>query len=282
MANFDTDLSRWTSFDPLASLGGRPLTCSKISNGGYHLASPASEVEQAFVVSLREDVVFQNSFFLQVDLVKFDPGLDQGMSLIAMVRGSEEFGQVDAYLLTYKPARNKLNIRRAFSPGSLSLLKRSTVTGEAGEKLRLVFSGNNGALEGRLYNLDDLDIPIGVVSVFDAALNSGICGIAVQDESSGKDGPVSATFDDYLGKLDGVTDVPFDPPVEIELKTGEKGFVLKYPDWAESWQLQRSSSLIGVNWISVPPTEIHRDGRMLYFQSDLLVSGQEFFRLATP
>ena len=61
---------------------------------------------------------------------------------------------------------------------------------------RFVFEGHGSMLEGRVYDLEDLDNPLIVATAEDATYTSGFNGLFAFDNSGGA-GTADATFDNF-------------------------------------------------------------------------------------
>jgi len=89
--NFDDgDDAGWLRSDPLGGLGAGPITNFEFDNGTYRIFTTPSPSPAAAGPSrggaFRQDVIYQNDFFVTVDIPAYDADLDQAIGILTMVQ----------------------------------------------------------------------------------------------------------------------------------------------------------------------------------------------------
>ena len=276
--NFDDgDAAGWSEFDPLGGLGAGPIASFEVVDGAYRISSSPSPspglAGPSRAGATRPDVVYGDSFFLSVDIPAYDATLEQAFGLSALVQPDPALGDSDGYAFTYQPIGNDIQISRIVDEQIAIAHSNVDLTGiQAGPALRLVFTGDRGMLEGKIYNLDDLSRPIAVATAFDPLYTSGTCGLLITNRQGNFSGPADATFDNYVASQDVF------PKLEL-VNFDDREFQLRYPHWADNYSLERSTTLIESEWALIPDEQIVHSGGVRSFTGEFLTSPKEYFRL---
>lgn len=271
--NFDdgNDIG-WTRYDPLAGPVGSPLGTWSFPNGGYRVqsaASPApSSLGPARIASVRNDVTYTN-FYLAVDVVSWNDTLRQAFGLLSQL-GSIGLGTTHGYVFSYQAVSHNVQISRILNEAATGISPAAAVTFDPAKKYRMVFIGIGSSMEGRVYELPDGKTPIITVSASDGTYPSGVAGLLVYDNSSGKNAPADVTFDNYLG-----TDTE-PPPLTFELN-GFGEFNVSWPVSVTGFTLQSSPNLVPGNWTNI--TDGVRQINDTYIYTDFPVTDIKYFRL---
>lgn len=193
--NFDDGNSDgWTELAPLEAVGGSG-TFSFPNGNSYRMQSAASP-DAAFgpprIGSARTDVSYED-FYMSVDLVDWDPALDQNMGVLARIR-QLGLGTLDGYGVTYNPTDQKMFFSVITDEQATNIdvdvsLPQST-------PVRMIFQGSGPNLKAELFALDDLVTPVATIETTDHIYTSGFCGIF--NSSDGTSIPTDTTFDNYF------------------------------------------------------------------------------------
>ena len=277
--NDDND-NGWTRYNPLQgppSPNIVPMQYS-LTNGTYRIfttnasGNPANPGRGG---SVREDVAYTD-FYVTVDVVNFDPALDQAFGLLGRVR-EPGFTTTDGYALTYDHQGQDLDLTRfmnenptggGFGSGSVAL--------EAGRSYRFVFIGKGPNFTGRVLQLPELTQLVEVVGAH-TEFPSGYSGMVLYDNSGGM-GRVDATFDNYLAQ-----DV--EPPrLSIEHGPFEGDILVTWAaDIPTNFFLQGTTTLEpGFTWTNLPLANITEfEGKRIY-NDNISTGPNKFYRLARP
>ena len=214
----DGDASEWTELVPLSAVGGNGGT--SFPNGdSYRLWSDASPDEPTFgparIGSIREDVTYRD-FYQFVDLIDYDPALDQNVGMLARVTDAG-FGSTDGYAVTYNPEESKVYLS-LIQDEAASDLANGDLSIAAGIPVRLVFQGKGADLKFEVFALSDLEVPLVSVEASDTTWTEGASGLlAAADGTS----PVDCTFDNYFA-------APEEPAgsgvISVEIDSGDLVF----------------------------------------------------------
>jgi len=280
--NFDDNIADgWTQFDSIKLASDIPTMAFELDDGTIRLSSTSPSPAPSVLgpvrgSAIREEVVYQNSFDLSVDIPAYDRTLVQGFGLISMIQPNPGPGQTGAYAFTFNPRNQDVQISRIVNevPENEPFLSLEDLTFTSGDELRMVFFGQNGVMAGLLYNLDDLNTPIGVCQATDLTYTSGTAGIVVSNFDPDRSGQTDATFDNYLGSETGIP--------KLTLQTSAIGeFQLSYPDWPfqKNLVLESSTTLAQDEWTVISPQLLTiREQRVSYY-SDYILNRQRYFRL---
>ena len=271
----DGDDLGWLRVDTLGDLGAGDVTTFQITDGEYRIKgseSPApAEAGPSRGGAFRAERIYEQNFFLSVDLVRFDDSLRQAIGLLSFVQPDPSIGTTSGYSLNYQPAEKDLiiNLIEDEVPVRLGLTSLSEDPGE--EPLRLVFEGRNGVLKGRIYLLSDLTQPLATVEVFDQTLSSGIMGLFVYSDEDDSTGGTDATFDNYVANA-------FANPF-LNVKAEGEQIQVRWPNWAIDFSLEESVSLKSTEWVPVAPSGIARRESDFVLEDEASNNPYRFFRL---
>jgi hypothetical protein len=194
-AGSDADLIR---YDPLAGLGlggtyGFP-------GGDRYRVQAASSVPLTGTVgpgragALGSDP--QADFSVSVDLVDWDPALDQAIGLVGRIQ-QPGLGMSDGYGFLYFPAGGGVAFNRFDDEASTVLPSAGSplVTLDPAKDYRLVFTGVGPVLTGSIFDLAAPETPLVSITANDATYASGAGGLLVSAALSSPGGTGDATFD---------------------------------------------------------------------------------------
>lgn len=279
--NFDDgNAAGWTELDPIKTAGAGTVMTFSVTDGKYRLkaiASPApGAVGPARGGALRQDVIYKNSFYLSVDIPAYDAGMEQAFGLLALIQPNPSPGTTDGYSFTYQPVTNDIQISRLEDEAPIEASADIDLAAplNPAKTHRLVFFSNNGFMEGRIYELDDLTTPLAVGTVYDVNYTSGTCGLVISDNSGGP-GQADATFDNYIAN-----DRTLPLPELVPQEDGE--YQIRYPDWLVDVVVERTETLAVGDWELVPVEGIARaDGKYVIF-GEYGFKPARYFRLRRP
>ena len=184
----------WSRFTPLDPFGG---TAISVSGGVYRLACEPSPNAEAFgparCGSLRLDASLEN-FCVMVDIGGLAPGEDTSTGILARIQPGAGPGAVNGYAFTYQAGGNDVQISRVVNEEPVDISGTVDVTLLAGHRYRMVFFGVGARLEGRIYDTEDLSVPVVTATAADATFSAGNCGLVVFADTNTR---ASATFDNY-------------------------------------------------------------------------------------
>jgi hypothetical protein len=261
----------WTRSDPISGAVGSARGTWSFPNGGYRIQTAPSpsptQLGPARVASIRNDVTYTN-FYVAVDVVAWDDTLHQAFGLLSRL-SNLGLGTTRGYAFTYQAISHDVQISRVDNEAATAISPVVAVTLDPTRKYRVVFIGSGASFEGRIYGLPDIKTPIVSVTGSDATYASGVNGLLVYDNSSAKNAPADATFDNYLA-----TDKE-PPTLSFQLDNfGE--FLVSWPSAATGFQLQSSPTLAPATWTTIP--DVPQLGNT-YQYTDFPVTGIKFFRL---
>lgn len=267
----------WTRYDPIGSVFGSIATFS-FPNGAYRIRtapSPApTQVGPGRAGSLRLDVTYTD-FFVAVDVVGWDPSLDQAFGLLARVR-QVGLGTTDGYAMTWAQDGQDIDITRFTNEdptgGGLPVSGNDKVSLVPGRSYRFVFIGKGPQLTGRVYELPNITTPVAEITGTDSTYTEGYCGLVLYDNTSAGNGRTDATFDNYLA-------LPEEPPRLSYLVIRETGeFQVSWPTTFTGYILESSPVLPAVEWT---PEEVF-EGTGFFYHWEGCDQGNKFFRLRKP
>ena len=264
----------WTRYDPLGGLGAGPIAHFSFPNGGYRIRSAESPnpalAGPSRAGSLRLDTIY-TGFCVTVDVIDWDPLLEQSFGLLARVQPNPGLGTTSGYVVTYQPDDQDLQISRIDDEAPTDISGFFPVSLELGRSYRFLFMGDGDYLEARVYELPNLLDPLISVVAFDDTYSSGHCGLVVYDHSESMLLTTDATFDNFQA-----TDLT--PPALEIVPTATDEFNLFWDAAPLCYDLESSKSLAAdAVWTRVTSGIILRDGR---FRLDGGVEpGSRFYRL---
>jgi hypothetical protein len=271
----DGDDQGWTHGDPLGGLGAGPIASFALTGGKYRISTAASPNPASAGPgrggSFRADVIYENSFFISVDIPAY-ASLEQAFGVLAMVQPNPGLRATDGYSFTYQPVTNDIQITRVLNEAQELSLSNDDLLVSPGDALRLVFFGVNGVMEGRIYRLDDLSTPLQVSNGYDTTYTSGINGLVVLNNQADAAGTSDATFDNYVARKDGI------PKVELVEDDGGE-FLVRYPDWGLDYELLKSTSLADGSWNPLGGNQISRFDGFIHHAGEFVIEPTAFYRL---
>lgn len=205
----------WNRLAPLSAAGGTLFTNTA---GAYQISCQPSPDPASFgparAGSLKQDHTYAN-FCVMVDIASWNPAEDSSLGILARVQANPGARNVNGYAFTWQAQDNDIQISRITGEQPADLSGNPKITLTPGEGYRMVFTGIEDRLEGRIYSLDDLSAPLISVTATDSNYASGTCGLLVFSDSNTR---ASAGFDNYFAN-DGTP-----PPVTIARR--ENGDIL--------------------------------------------------------
>ena len=276
----DNDTVGWTSYDPISQQTGGTHFTASASGGAVRLTagvSPAQALGPGRGALLRQDVIYNDSFYLSVDVTAYDLTQEQAFGFLALVQPNPTIGTTNGYSFTYQPVSNDIQISRVENEAPIEVSTDVDLAApiDPNKTYRLVFWGFGGNMEARIYVLDDLETPLAVATGFDTTHTSGTCGLVVFDNTASASGSADATFDNYVAN-DGSL-----PNVELVMLGGGE-YRVQYPDWLVNVDLELSTTLTAGSWSVIPPNVL------AYFDGNVSVAGefvlapQHYYRLRRP
>jgi hypothetical protein len=221
----DTVPIEWTHYDAIATLtGGSAQDTWSFTNGGYRfeaVPSPSPGTAGPARVSSFPANVFTN-FYVSVDITAWETNYSQAFGILARagdfstVATPTTRGYGFAYINRAASAGgdNFIAIFRLHNDAQTSGVHGSGtnvaeihgVNLDPAKDYRLVFIGQGNHMEGRVYELPNIDTPIAIVSANSTGEGtiytdgqSGLLAFNVADASGTPfSGPVDVTFDNYL------------------------------------------------------------------------------------
>jgi hypothetical protein len=223
--NFDSGTdSGWVRVNVLSDFGG--ANTYSFPNGpfgkGYRIQCTSSSAllgacgncGTARAVTYRTNVY--SDFYASIDVVNWDNSLDQALVLMARATGLTDqldpcplpfcppgFGTLNGYICNYDCNQDGVtagDVRggqfqiNSVTAESTKTLASADVTLTPGKAYRMVLKGVGALLTARLYDLDDLSMPLATIQAQDTNYVSGVSGLI----SFSRDGTTTdATFDNY-------------------------------------------------------------------------------------
>ncbi|HKQ37949.1 MAG TPA: hypothetical protein VJ063_07710 [Verrucomicrobiae bacterium] len=279
--NFDDgNDAGWTRYDPIGSHPQLPdIATFSFPNGGYRIQtspSPApGSVGPGRAGSLRNDVTYTD-FYITVDIVNWDPSLDQAFGILARCK-EVGLGSTDGYAMTWDKDGSDLDIT-AFgnedpnTPNGhgVSVSGNDRATLVPGKSYRMVFMGVGAQLTAEIYELPNLTTPLASITGSDTTYSSGVCGLIVYDNTSAGTGTTDATFDNYFA-------LSFKPPrLHIE--------ALPFDDMRVSWPAEppnyvlQATTTLGTGWVDITEN-IEEFGGIRSFTDNAFLQERRFYRL---
>jgi hypothetical protein len=272
----------WTEYDPISTYPGLPpIATYSFPNGAYRIQTTPSPLPQlppngvgpGRAGSLRMDVSY-TSFFITVDVVNWDPTLNQSFGIFARVQ-DVGLGTTDGYALTWNWDGKDIDITRVqneMPAQNLSVISGSdAVDFTPGKSYRMVFIGNGPQLTARVYELPNTATPVAEITCSDTIYTSGVAGLLVYD-NSGANHTTDATFDNYVALKE-------EPPVlSYQHFPGTEELLLSWPDSFTGYVLESSPVLPATSWT---PEDVLND-LGLYFHWEGTTTGNKYFRLNKP
>lgn len=268
----------WFRYDPIASAVPGGIATYTLANGTYRIQTapcPApAKLGPGRAGSLRRDVTYTD-FYITVDVVAWNPALDQVFGIMARVENIG-LGQTTGYSMTWAQDGPDLDISRITGEDATGV----TVSGNEaaplvpGHSYRFVFIGKGPVLTGRVYDLADLTTPLAEITGSDGAYSSGVCGLVVYDNTSAGSGTTDATFDNYVA-------LPEEPPqLKYTYFADSLEFEVTWPVTYTGYVLESSPVLPATTWTELGATP--RQDVYFYMEDASPGTGNKFFRLRKP
>jgi hypothetical protein len=249
-----------------------------VVNGAYRIQTapsplplpPPNGVGPGRAGSLRQDVTFTD-FYIAVDVVAWNPALDQAFGIMARV-GNVGLGTTTGYALTWASGDQTINISRITGEYPSGIIDARAVIVPGGS-YRLLFIGQGPVLTGRIYDLSNGTI-LAQITGSDGTYSSGVCGLVVYDNTSGGSGTTDATFDNYVA-------LPEEPPqLKYTYFADSLEFEVSWPVTYTGYVLESSPVLPATTWTELGATP--RQDVYFYMEDASPGTGNKFFRLRKP
>ncbi len=198
----------WTRFAPLNPFGG---TAFSNNGGSYQISCQPSPDPVSYgpsrAAGLRQDRSYDN-FCVMVDILDWNPAENSALGILARVQSGPGQGNVNGYAFTWQSKDNDVQISRITGEQAADISGNPKVTLTPGQSYRMVFTGVDYRLEGRIYHHGDLTTPIIVATAQDSTYEGGTCGLLIFSYENTR---CSGTFDNYFAN-DGTP-----PPIQATL-----------------------------------------------------------------
>ena len=196
----DGDDDGWIKYDPFAMAGVGSRVSFDPSGGTYRMSCLASPnpllLGPARGAAFRPDLYVD--FGVSVDVPVHDQDLEQAFGILARTTANPAPGAVFGYAMTYHPVDDDIQITRLDNEQVTEISPYVPLWGPpASGVLRVVFFGEGDRLVGRVYDAADPVVPLAETVVTDATYPSGMCGIAIFDNTETADQAADVTFDNY-------------------------------------------------------------------------------------
>lgn len=271
----DGDADGWFPYNPIL------VGSFNVTSNAYRLRtapSPApTTVGPGRAGATRPNIY--TDFYISVDIVDWDDSLAQAFGILARL-SHVGAGTTRGYAFTYARGTTATSGDMDFSritneaPVGIAVpAGQDVIHLVPGNDYRFVFLGKGPNLEGRVYQLPNVDTPLVRMTAVNDVYTSGTNGLVVYDASSGGAGRTDATFDNYFAaELE---------PAYLEIKRGPFGEMLV--EWrtnAGPFRLQSTASLNTnpIPWMDVPLGSIFPDGQKFQYSEDP-TDPMKFFRL---
>jgi hypothetical protein len=267
----------WQRYSPLAPFG-LPGVFS-FPNGGYRIETriPSGMPDNpGRAGSIRTNVVLTD-FYIAVDVVNWKDDVQQVFGLLARI-GNIGLGQTTGYAFTYDRGSGVTPTSGDFDISRIDGEVPTTIDrGPSGYHLnpakdyRFVFIGKGPNLEGRVYELPNIETPVLTITATDSTYPSGYGGLVVYDNTGGK-GVTDATFDNYLA-------LPEEPPrLKYLIIRETEELQVFWPVTFTGYILESSPVLPATEWTQEEVFE----GPQFFYHWEGSNLGNKFFRLRKP
>jgi hypothetical protein len=209
--DFSHSDSQWTRQDPVYEastaygLGlGPQVTFSFPASGGYHIhtePSPMPELlGQGRGGALRQDVIYNESFYVAADLLSWNDTTQLVASVMARISDPGP-GSTSGYLFGYStpgPGQSQgvagiyQLVGELYTPLAVSSIRLYPTNA-----YRLAFFAQGSDLEGRIYLLPNTNTPLISLSANDWSWSSGYSGLAQADQSAAMEATTDVTYGHY-------------------------------------------------------------------------------------
>ncbi|MEN8773468.1 MAG: hypothetical protein ABF379_05620 [Akkermansiaceae bacterium] len=191
----DGDDAGWTRLNPLSGFGVN-ATYSFPDGTTYRMQATASPnpdaMGQSRVGSLRSDVNY-TAFRVSMDLVSFNPAIEQDVGILARVT-SPGLGTLNGYSATFDVDEGRIFLSRIDSEEA-SGIGDADVALDPDKDYRLVFHGYEGRFLAEVFDVADLTSPLVSVEGEDESHPGGTAGLF---GNAGKpDGIIDFVMDNY-------------------------------------------------------------------------------------
>jgi hypothetical protein len=192
-----------TRYDPLTAVG-LPPTFSFPGGNTFRVQSPSTAPFTAQFGPTRAGAIGSLSygqFSAAVDLVGWDPALDQGVGLVGRIQ-QPGLGTSDGYGFLVFPRTGGVAINRFDNEAAEVIGLPQSVTFKTGVSYRLEFTGDGASLQGRVIALNDPALSgatvLTTVTATDATYGSGFSGLLVAADLFVPTSATDATFDNLV------------------------------------------------------------------------------------
>jgi hypothetical protein len=296
----DTVPIEWIHYDAIATLtGGAAQNTWSFTNGGYRfeaVPSPSTTLGPARVSSFPTNI-FTN-FYVSVDITDWNTNYSQAFGILARagdfstMNSPTTRGYGFAYINGAASASGDnfiaiFRLRNDASttgvPGSgTNVAEVHGINLDPTKDYRLVFIGEGNHMEGRVYELPNIDTPFAIVSANSTGQatihtdgQSGLLAFNVADASGLPfSGPVDVTFDNYLATSEPQLVCGKNPPIIADnFNDGDDAGWTRYPDpvtLSQTWSFPTnpaSAGNIAYRLTSMSGTSAANYGRNLSIRS---------------
>jgi hypothetical protein len=254
----------WTRMDPIqqaleANFGApQPAFVTwSFPDGGYRLQSDPSP-DATLLGPSRGGSYWTNAiytytnFYASVDVRPWGTNVNQAVGLLGRMQAYSGSGATFAYTLTYEPGVQDFQLT-SFNGGDFVVLTVQKADLSPTNSHRIVFTGIDQALEGRIYVLPDVTNPVATITATDSTYSIGWCGILV---FSINNAATDATYDNYLA-------LP-EPPASLSISRSGTDVSVSWPIGLVSYTLQSNSVLPAANWSSITNGITQSSGQHIY------------------
>jgi hypothetical protein len=275
----DNNDTGWTQYDPIAGVVPPGIATYTLTNGTYRIQTvpsplplpPPNGVGPGRAGSLCQDVTYTD-FYVAVDVVGWNPDLNQAFGILARVR-DVGLGQTDGYALTWARDGQDLDITRILNEnptgGEVTVSGNDKIPLVLGHSYRFVFIGTGPTLTGRVYELPNDTTPLTEIVGADTAYADGYSGLVLYDNTSTGSGSTDATFDNYLA-------LPEEPPrLSFSNFVEAQEMEVTWPNSYTGYVLESSPVLPATTWTE----EVATPRQDVYFHLEDSRTGNKFFRL---
>ena len=244
----------WQRYDPIAQSGlGSVATYSFPSNSTYRIETSRSPapgvVGPGRAGALRTQVSYSN-FYLSVDIIDWDPTLNQAFGLMARL-DDIGLGATDGYAFTYDASNGDLDLTAFLNEdpddGEIPASGVDNIQLVRGTHYRMIFIGVGQDLTGAIYELPNVDEPIAQIMGVNNQYGSGFVGLINYDNSGNGAGRTDVTYDNFAA----FAGPP--PRLTFEYAADTRDLAIFWPASATSFVLQASPNLPATVWTNIPP-----------------------------
>jgi hypothetical protein len=274
--------SGWTRYDPISESGlGGVATWTFPNGNSYRIQTAPSPLPGTVGPGRAGSVVTEftyASFYISVDIVNWDPTLDQAIGVMGRV-SEIGLGTTDGYAMTYSVLDGNIDITRFTNEdpngGGLSVTGNNAFSLVSGRAYRFVFIGWGTQFTARVYELPDLTTPVADITGFDTMYSTGYSGLITYDNTSAGNGRTDVTYDNFMA-------LDIEPPklaislsvfsdLEISWTTNSYGFIL-----------QGAPAIDSPTWTDLAPPYTQVGDQFVYARDDIANQPMKYYRLRRP